>query len=326
MYHSFDTEIAKKYGVNASIIYQNFLFWICQNKANGKHYFDGRYWTYNSIKALSELFPYLTVDQIRRALDKLVDSGVLIKGNYNKSAYDRTCWYAFAEEPLDLQAIEDTVNKAEEEKKDNSVNSTCEKKEIDSAKNNFLFGNNAEPIPDIKPNNKLDSRAKTFGISPPSSLSPISSYEKFKNDFLRYYIKLTAIAVSDINQINYFRSDFRRDELKNLFETSQGFYEAQMEQAFDEAKKSSPKSRFFDFYDTLRILISERNRELCEIAKRSEEREKKRQAERLKWEAEERETIADLERRAAERGLTTDELLKIEAEELEKSYYAAIGV
>lgn len=160
----------------------------------------------------------------------------------------------------------------------------------------------------------------------PSPLSPISSYEKFKNDFLRYYIKLTAITVSDINQINYFRSDFRRDELKNLFETSQGIYEAQMEQAFDEAKKSSPKSRFFDFYDTLRILISERNRELCEIAKRSEEREKKRQAERLKWEAEERETIADLERRAAERGLTTDELLKIEAEELEKSYYAAIGV
>lgn len=321
MYHTFDTEIAKKYGINAAIIYQNFLFWICQNKANGRHFFDGRYWTYNSIKALSELFPYLTVDQIRRALDKLVDSGVLVKGNYNKSAYDRTCWYAFAEEPLDLQAIEDTVNKAEsEDKKDNSINSTCEKKEIDSAKKDFPFGNNAEPIPDIKPNIKLDTRARTFGNSPPSPLSPHSTFEKFKNDFLRYYIKLTAITVSDINQINYFRNEIRRDELKNLFETSQGFYESEMEKAFEDAKKSQPKSRFFDFYDTLRILISERNQELVEIAKRSEEREKKRQAERLKWEAEERQMRADLERQAAEQGLTVEELLKIEEEELKRNF------
>lgn len=164
------------------------------------------------------------------------------------------------------------------------------------------------------------SNTREYEESTSSPLSPHSTFEKFKNDFLRYYIKLTAITVSDINQINYFRNEIRRDELKNLFETSQGFYESEMEKAFEDAKKSQPKSRFFDFYDTLRILISERNQELVEIAKRSEEREKKRQAERLKWEAEERQMRADLERQAAEQGLTVEELLKIEEEELKRNF------
>ena len=101
--HFFDIEIAKKYGVNEAIIYTNLLFWIKKNKANGTHYYDGRYWSYNSVKAFQTLFPYLSSRQIRNALDNLVDNGILIKGNYNNNHYNRTLWYAFKEEPEELK-------------------------------------------------------------------------------------------------------------------------------------------------------------------------------------------------------------------------------
>lgn len=92
--HSFDPEVAAKVGLNAAVIYQNILWWAEKNAANGKHFYDGLWWTYNSVAAFAELFPYLTGKQIRTALDKLEYDGLLVSGAYNKSAYDRTKWYA----------------------------------------------------------------------------------------------------------------------------------------------------------------------------------------------------------------------------------------
>lgn len=100
--HMFDPQIAKEYGVNAAIIFQNLAYWIEHNRANETNFHDGRYWTYNSVRAFAELFPYLTDKQIRGALKKLEDGGMILVGNYNKSAYDRTRWYALAEKGLSI--------------------------------------------------------------------------------------------------------------------------------------------------------------------------------------------------------------------------------
>ena len=94
MEHSFDIEIAQQVGVQAAIIYKHIKFWCAKNKANDVHLHDGYYWTYNSKKAFSELFPYMTERQIDYALTKLLNAGLIIKGNYNTSAYDKTLWYA----------------------------------------------------------------------------------------------------------------------------------------------------------------------------------------------------------------------------------------
>lgn len=91
--HSFDPEIAKKVGVNAAVLYQNIVWWTQRNAANDRHFHDGRYWTYNSIKAFDALFPYLTTKQIRTALDKLEEAGLIMSGTFNKAGYDRTKWY-----------------------------------------------------------------------------------------------------------------------------------------------------------------------------------------------------------------------------------------
>ena len=92
--HSFDPAIAEKAGVNAAVIYQNIAFWVEKNRANNKHLHEGRYWTYNSMRAFEELFPYLTQKQIRTAIDKLIDCGLIVAGNFNKAGYDRTKWYS----------------------------------------------------------------------------------------------------------------------------------------------------------------------------------------------------------------------------------------
>lgn len=98
MDHHFDTTIAKEYGIDVAVFIKNLDFWIAKNKANKKHFHDGRYWTYNSMKAFEELFEYLSYEQIRRILRKLKDEGVIMDGNYNNSKYDRTKWYAFTDE------------------------------------------------------------------------------------------------------------------------------------------------------------------------------------------------------------------------------------
>lgn len=103
MNHSFDTDHACAYGMEEAVLISHFQFWISKNKANDRHFYDGRTWTYNSTKAFAELFPYMTVNVVRRAIESLVSQCVLIKGNYNQSAYDRTTWFAFFDESMFLE-------------------------------------------------------------------------------------------------------------------------------------------------------------------------------------------------------------------------------
>lgn len=96
MQHFFDIDFATEYGLNEAIIANNLWYWIKKNEANKKHFHEGKYWTYNSVKALKKLFPYLSEKQIRNALANLTNKGIIVKGNFNFSTYDRTLWYAFS--------------------------------------------------------------------------------------------------------------------------------------------------------------------------------------------------------------------------------------
>ena len=91
--HSFDPDIAQRVGVHAAVLYQNIVWWCAKNAANGHNQHDGHHWTYNSVRAWSELFPYMTPKQIRTSLERLEADGMILAGSYNKSAYDRTKWF-----------------------------------------------------------------------------------------------------------------------------------------------------------------------------------------------------------------------------------------
>lgn len=94
MKHIFDTDHAILFGIESAVLIYNIEFWIQKNKANQRHFYEGKYWTYNSVKAWHELFPYMTKDVIRKRLDFLVEKGILIRGNFSPDRRDRTNWYS----------------------------------------------------------------------------------------------------------------------------------------------------------------------------------------------------------------------------------------
>ena len=127
MNYNFNVEIATRIGVDEAIMLNNFVYWLLKNKANNKNFFDGNYWTFNSVRAYSELFPFWKESQIKRILKSLIDQNVLVVGNYNQNAYDRTNWYSLSSEYIHL--IDWTI----------STNGKAQ---------------NSQPIPNNKPSNK----------------------------------------------------------------------------------------------------------------------------------------------------------------------------
>lgn len=147
--HLFSVEMAKKYGVNAAIMLRHFQFWISKNKANNKHQYDGRTWTYCSVKAFTEIFKYWTPRQIRVILDKLLRKGVIIKGNYNPKGYNHTTWYAFKNEKRFV-------------KNDKSI---CRKGQKDSSKMSIGIDGNGKPIPNPITNYYTDELTNQLKLS-----------------------------------------------------------------------------------------------------------------------------------------------------------------
>ena len=134
MKYMFDVELAKQYGTDEAIFLENLIFWVIRNRENERNFFDGRTWTYNSVRALKSLFPFWSDYQMRRVLESLIKQGVIVKGNYNKNPYDRTMWYALADEEKLILRYQNF--------------------HLREPKNGVLETN--EPIPDIKPDIKPD--------------------------------------------------------------------------------------------------------------------------------------------------------------------------
>lgn len=125
--HVFDPDIAAEVGLNAAVIFQNIKFWIHRNAANDENCHEGRVWTHNSISAYAKIFPYLTEKQIRTALAKLEEVGLLGTGNFNEKGYDRSKWYCLLRQ-----------------------------EHLPSWANGIAL--QGEPIPDNKPDNKPDEK------------------------------------------------------------------------------------------------------------------------------------------------------------------------
>lgn len=152
MVHSFDIEIAKEYGMLPAVLLNHLWYWIEHNRANDKNYYDGEYWTFNSIKAFEELFPYASQRQIQTALKKLKDGRIIKTGNYNKLTYDHTTWYTFTDFGKSIMQ----KCQIDYAKMSNRIDTDVKS---DYAKMSNRIHENVEPIPDnntyIKQDNNL---------------------------------------------------------------------------------------------------------------------------------------------------------------------------
>lgn len=175
MYHMFDVNVACQVGVVPAIIFQNIAYWCQHSQANGTNYHDGYFWTYNTVKALKTIFPYLSASQIDTGVKKLVEAGLIVKGNYNRSAYDRTTWYAITKYGKSI-----------------FENSEMENGEIENG-----FPENREPIPNINNDINTDHKPdveKRKRFTPPTA------------DDVRAYAKEKGFSIDAERFVNFYES------------------------------------------------------------------------------------------------------------------------
>lgn len=165
MNHAFNIDIAEKYGIKEAILIENIAHWIKKNYANKKHIHEGKVWSYNSVEAFKDQFPYMSAKQIRYALNKLEDAEVIKSGNYNKAKYDRTKWYTIIDKSI------------------------CHHYKIHLPLVSNGNDQEGEPIPDINTDiNQIKNKQKDFDVeNPDTELKEIEKIMLPKNHYLDLY-------------------------------------------------------------------------------------------------------------------------------------------
>lgn len=100
--HSFNVSLASRFGLIEAIIIQHSYYWYGLNKDNPDMTKDGKVWFFRSVSQIAEVYPYLTVDKVRRTIDRLVEVGILIKGNYSSDKFKKANWYSLSDEMINI--------------------------------------------------------------------------------------------------------------------------------------------------------------------------------------------------------------------------------
>lgn len=97
MRYSFNTAAAARYGVEEAILLDHIHFWCDKNRAIPGCNQNGHSWMYATAAQLANHFPFWNAQKIRRLLKSLTRQGALLTGRFNRSACDRTLWYAISD-------------------------------------------------------------------------------------------------------------------------------------------------------------------------------------------------------------------------------------
>lgn len=155
MFYCFDSRIAKEFGVNAAVLFQNIAYWVVRNRSNQRegNLHDGKYWTYNTIQSYIELFPFMTRYSIEKALKDLADRDMIVIGEFNDKPFDRTKWYTLGNlgESVLAHQNDDSIFRGQDTDFSKSRNGVLE---------------NEKPIPYNKPNNKQETISKEINFFP----------------------------------------------------------------------------------------------------------------------------------------------------------------
>jgi len=157
LHHSFDIAIAEEYGIEEAILIHHFQHWIMINKRMGTNKHEGATWTYQTQKWIIAHFPYWkNRKKIERLIRSLIDKKVIKTGNFNKSSYDRTTWYAFNDEHKFLIGIQEDkmLFEATSEPMDTSDHSNGQGCPMERMKVSNGMEGSGPPIPDTKTDTK----------------------------------------------------------------------------------------------------------------------------------------------------------------------------
>lgn len=90
--------LAEKIGLNEAIVLQQIHYWI--NPAYNKNFINNRYWVYNTYAGWGDKFKFWSLDTIKRTFTSLEHRKLILSGNFNTQAMDRTKWYTIDYEQL----------------------------------------------------------------------------------------------------------------------------------------------------------------------------------------------------------------------------------
>ena len=156
MNYKFNIEIAKQYGVNEAIFIQNLWWWIERNRQSEINYYTvelrskhgeseiiSDYWTYNSMRAFEEVFPFWSKRQIRTIIENCKKKELIVTSNLNQRKYDRTMWYALTDK----------------------VKKLCKNSQEHLTETSQGIDESVTPIPDNKPVIKPNNNQSNINIS-----------------------------------------------------------------------------------------------------------------------------------------------------------------
>ena len=166
MEHHFDIDHAENYGIEEAILINHFIFWLTKNRANQKTIKEieleidkkiqkvKRVFTYNSVSAMQEIFPYMNDKKIYRVIESLIEQKVIVRKYFNSNSYNRTSWYCFYDESHFLKMGNG---------KDKKEKSNSQKQEMDLPETgNHYKDNNKDNNKDESQNLPLPTRLKEF--------------------------------------------------------------------------------------------------------------------------------------------------------------------
>ncbi len=149
--------VAVRYGLEESILLDTIMFWVRENRSRGENRRDGRWWTYNSIRGLEEIFPWWSGKQLRRILNSCREQGALLVGSYNQDGRDRTVWYSPGDELLRLYGEEVPAGDPGEpsEQRAQTGDCICPNGQMHVPERADASAQMGEPLPCLNPCNKL---------------------------------------------------------------------------------------------------------------------------------------------------------------------------
>lgn len=176
-------EVVADVGANAALILDAVASWVITNANSNRqtHRKDGHWWTYGSVRYWQEQIWYLSEDQIRRGLEKLVREGYLISGNYNKSTYDRTTWYSLGPNGEKIYIIDekDTPTPKKERSRRCKAGPDDITEDVQRVIDKWNEDPNVVPIPDrISLGTIHDIKGKISGYGLETFLGIIEQYQK----------------------------------------------------------------------------------------------------------------------------------------------------
>lgn len=111
---SYNAGVADICGIHAGIVFNHILYWLRANaKKKDVKIIDGHVWMYETQKEIAEFFGHLTEKEVRDAIKKLIDAGLIITRNLSKNKFDRTYSYSTSDPDLYLREKGNSKNSSE---------------------------------------------------------------------------------------------------------------------------------------------------------------------------------------------------------------------